>query len=99
MGLLTFASFPLFVTLLEPAIFRERPRPIAWVAALLWSLHPLQTEAVTYIIQRAESMMGMFCLVALYCGIRATEGRRSAGWTGPWWQPPGAAPMRRITRC
>ncbi len=30
---------------------------LAFCAALLWALHPLQTEAVTYIIQRGESLM------------------------------------------
>jgi tetratricopeptide (TPR) repeat protein len=43
---------------------------IAFFAALLWTLHPLQTEAVTYIVQRAESLMGMFYLLTLYCFIR-----------------------------
>ena len=41
--------------------------------SLLWMLHPLQTEAVTYVIQRAESMMGLFFLLTLYCAIRAAE--------------------------
>ena len=47
-----------------------------WVAfsiALLWAVHPLQTESVTYVIQRAESLMGLFYLLTLYCFIRATE--------------------------
>jgi protein O-mannosyl-transferase len=46
---------------------------IAFAAALLWTLHPLQTEAVTYVIQRAESMMGLFYLLTLYCFIRGVE--------------------------
>ncbi len=33
-------------------------------------VHPLQTESVTYVIQRAESLMGLFYLSALYCLIR-----------------------------
>jgi tetratricopeptide (TPR) repeat protein len=44
---------------------------IAFASALLWTLHPLQTEAVTYIVQRAESLMGLFFLLTLYCFIRA----------------------------
>jgi protein O-mannosyl-transferase len=44
---------------------------IGFSAALLWTLHPLQTESVTYIVQRAESLMGLFYLVTLYCFIRA----------------------------
>jgi Tfp pilus assembly protein PilF len=45
----------------------------ACAVALLWVLHPLQTEAVTYIIQRAESLMGMFYLLTLYCFIRGAQ--------------------------
>jgi Flp pilus assembly protein TadD len=46
---------------------------LALAVALLWALHPLQTEAVTYVIQRAESLMGLFYLLTLYCFIRGTE--------------------------
>jgi tetratricopeptide (TPR) repeat protein len=45
--------------------------PLAFAATLLWSLHPLQTESVTYIVQRAESLMGLFYFLTLYCVIRA----------------------------
>jgi len=44
-------------------------------AALLWLLHPLQTESVTYIYQRLESLMGMFYLATLWCFIRAIDAR------------------------
>jgi tetratricopeptide (TPR) repeat protein len=47
-----------------------RPYRVAFVVALLWTLHPLQTESVTYVIQRAESLMGLFYLLTLYCFIR-----------------------------
>ena len=43
---------------------------LALAIALLWTLHPLQTEAVTYVIQRVESLMGLFFLLTLYCFIR-----------------------------
>ncbi|HXN35557.1 MAG TPA: tetratricopeptide repeat protein, partial [Opitutaceae bacterium] len=49
-------------------------------AALLWTLHPLQTESVTYIIQRAESLMGLLYLLTLYCFIRGAERQGP----GPW---------------
>jgi tetratricopeptide (TPR) repeat protein len=52
---------------------------IAFAAALLWTLHPLQTEAVTYVIQRAESMMGLFYLLTLYCFIRGARLRPPGG--------------------
>ena len=52
---------------------RARSTPLAFFTALLWLLHPLQTEAVTYVIQRAESLMAMFYLLTLYCFIRSVE--------------------------
>ncbi|OLC83840.1 MAG: hypothetical protein AUH72_03445 [Acidobacteria bacterium 13_1_40CM_4_65_8] len=51
--------------------------PLALCIALLWAVHPLQTSAVTYVVQRAESLMGLFHLLTLYCAIRAID--------GPWW--------------
>src|SRR2546425_5886487 len=41
--------------------------PLALCIALLWAVHPLQTGAVTYVVQRAESLMGLFSLLTLYC--------------------------------
>lgn len=57
----------------------------AGAVALLWALHPLQTAAVTYVIQRAEALMGLFYLFALYSFIRAVEAEssnRSRLWLG-----------------
>jgi protein O-mannosyl-transferase len=46
----------------------------AFLITLLWLLHPLNTEAVTWISQRAESLMGLFYLLTLYCFVRYAEG-------------------------
>jgi tetratricopeptide (TPR) repeat protein len=51
-------------------------------SALLWTLHPLQTESVTYIVQRAESLVGLLYLGTLYCFIRAICAER-ANASGP----------------
>jgi tetratricopeptide (TPR) repeat protein len=66
-----------------PAALKENATPAAFAIALLWVLHPLQTSAVTYVVQRAESLMGLFLLLTVYCGIRATDPRasRSSWWT------------------
>jgi tetratricopeptide (TPR) repeat protein len=53
---------------------------LAWLCALIWALHPLQTEAVNYLSQRTESMMGLFYLLTLYCAIRALDARRPHRW-------------------
>jgi Flp pilus assembly protein TadD len=51
----------------------NRPLLLASAIALLWAVHPLQTESVTYIVQRAESLMGFCYLASLYCFIRGAE--------------------------
>ncbi|HZZ79962.1 MAG TPA: hypothetical protein VFE62_15695 [Gemmataceae bacterium] len=53
---------------------------LAFAVALLWVVHPLQTQAVTYIIQRGESMMGLFFLLAMYCMVRGTQAERPRIW-------------------
>jgi tetratricopeptide (TPR) repeat protein len=50
---------------------------LAFTVAALWMLHPLQTESVTYIVQRAESLMGLFYLLTLYCFVRGAESART----------------------
>lgn len=47
---------------------------VPFFAALLFAVHPLQTQAVTYIAQRMESLAAMFILAGLLCfvaGVRA----------------------------
>ena len=46
---------------------------LALVIAALWTVHPLQTQAVTYTVQRAESLMGFFYLLTLYAFVRAVS--------------------------
>ena len=43
---------------------------LAFAIAILWAVHPLLTESVTYIVQRTEVLMGLFYLLTLYCVIR-----------------------------
>jgi tetratricopeptide (TPR) repeat protein len=53
--------------------------PLALAIALIWALHPLQTSAVTYVVQRAESLAGLFALLTLYGFVRGAavpNGRR-----------------------
>lgn len=71
-------------TLLSPRL-RERfgsgATPLAFASALVWVVHPLNTESVTYMVQRVESLMGLFVLLALYCAIRAAGGDRVRLWS------------------
>jgi protein O-mannosyl-transferase len=54
--------------------------PLAAAVALLWVVHPLHVVSVTYLSQRAESLMGLFYLLALYCAVRAFESPRRRHW-------------------
>lgn len=54
---------------------------LATTVALLWSVHPLTTSAVTYTVQRCEVMAAGWYLATLYCVIRGADSRRSDRWT------------------
>ncbi len=53
----------------------ERPLLPALAAAAIWALHPMSTEAVTYITGRSESLCSTFYLASVLCWLRW---RRSA---------------------
>jgi hypothetical protein len=60
-------------TLEQPALrdrFGSRALDLAFAVALLWALHPLNTEAVDYVTQRTEAMMALFYLATLVATIR-----------------------------
>jgi tetratricopeptide (TPR) repeat protein len=42
----------------------------AFLASIFWALNPVQTQAVTYIVQRMASMAGMFYLFGIYLFLR-----------------------------
>ena len=74
-------------TLLLPQLrdrFAAAPTPLALAIAVIWAVHPLQTAAVTYIVQRNEALVGLFYLLTLYCVIRgATAASSARNATGP----------------
>ena len=75
--------------------FGEDATWLALTATLLWVLHPLQTESVTYIIQRAESLVGLLYLLTLWGFIRSTE----PGAQGKWiWLACGASVLGMATK-
>ncbi|PYO55860.1 MAG: hypothetical protein DMD83_17450 [Candidatus Rokuibacteriota bacterium] len=53
---------------------------LAAAVAAIWLVHPLQTESVTYIIQRAEALMGLFFLLTLYCLVRGSLSPHRKAW-------------------
>jgi len=52
----------------------------ALACASLWMLHPLNTEAVNYLSQRTELMMGFFYFVTLYASVRAHAPAHRTRW-------------------
>ena len=53
---------------------------LALVCTLVWVLHPLNSEAVNYLTQRTESMVGLFYLLTMYAAITAHRAPRPRRW-------------------
>lgn len=47
---------------------------IALLSAVLWAIHPIQTQAVTYIVQRMASMAAMFYIISMYFYLNGRMG-------------------------
>ena len=56
--------------LLKPARTDTEAHFLALCAALLWLVHPLQTQAVTYLVQRMTSLSAMFYLLSMLLYVR-----------------------------
>ncbi len=68
-----------------PAPLRTQALPVAFVTALLWTVHPLQSETVICIIQRTESLVSLWYLLVLYGFVRAVEPGGSRRWFPAAW--------------
>jgi hypothetical protein len=53
---------------------------LAGLIASLWATHPLNTQAVTYIYQRMESLAAMLCLLAMAAFAGAVTRQWNARW-------------------
>lgn len=80
-----FHLFNVLVHLLNTALLAAwalRALPLApravWLLAALWALHPVQTEAVTYIAGRSVSLSTTFLFAGL---LLLARGGRTAPWT------------------
>jgi len=70
-------------TLASPVLAERwgaRAGPLALAAAVGWMVHPLQTESVTFMAQRAEALMGLFYLLTLYGLARALAAKPGAAY-------------------
>ena len=59
----------------------DSTRTLAFSCALLWLVHPLNSQCVNYTIQRSESLVSFFYLLVLYSIARAGQGGH-AHWSG-----------------
>jgi len=50
--------------------FQGHEYMVAFLAAALWALHPIQTQAVTYIVQRMASLAALFYIAGIYAFIK-----------------------------
>ncbi len=70
----------LIETTLRTPVIQPYAKTYGWVpffTALIWLVHPLQTQSVSYIVQRMNSMATMFYILAmlLYATGRLSEGK------------------------
>jgi tetratricopeptide (TPR) repeat protein len=72
-GLLVYAIASRAVSRLEVPR-AERFQRLPFWTALLFLLHPIQTETVTYVSGRATGLMSCFYLLAFYLFVRSSEG-------------------------
>lgn len=83
-----FLYWFLFLTFNLPSLkerYGSSAFPIALYSSLLFVSHPIQTQSVTYIVQRMTSLAGMFCLLSmlLYVKGRLSKGKeRLLSFTG-----------------
>ncbi len=70
LGILFFTAMGIWLVLIK--LFarlgyeRSRAELAAWLAALLWSVHPVNIQAITYVAQRYASMAGAFSIWSIY---------------------------------
>src|SRR5262245_61007815 len=68
------------LALAAPRVAERMCDALAFVTALIWAVHPLQTESVAYISQRAECLASFFYVAFLYAFLRAATDARALRW-------------------
>lgn len=80
-SILIFAIFA--ETMLLP-VFKKKVNKkaiyLGFGAALIWGVHPLNTQAVTYLSQRCEIMMTLFYLLSWWCIIKCYDSKKTVYW-------------------
>lgn len=79
-GLLLFGLMRITLQQWHGARIATESTWIAGATALLWLLHPIQSEAVDYVIQRTELIVSACYLATLYAAARAWNSTRPRWW-------------------
>ena len=81
--LTTLFLFMAILNLLGSTNFKEKFNNnkylIAFLSAALWAVNPIQTQAVTYIVQRMTSLAAMFYILSMLCYIKCRMSNSSPG--------------------
>jgi len=80
-----FVYLLMFRTLNLPILenkYREKAKRMALFGALLFAVHPIQTEAVTYIITRTELLATFFYIATFLLFIKGARTKRSSYYVG-----------------
>ena len=64
----------------SPRGLKEQLGAFAFAGALLWLVHPVNTQAVTYIVQRMASLAATFYLLAMLLFVLYRSGRLTRAW-------------------
>jgi len=60
-------------------------RSAGLAAALVFALHPVQTESVAYLAGRRDILCGLLCLASLYLWLKGLRAGRTAAWSVGLW--------------
>ena len=69
-----FLFLTIFNLLMSPNLkgkYQGNEYTIAFLSAVLWAVNPIQTQAVTYIVQRMASLAAMFYIIGIYFYLKA----------------------------
>lgn len=56
----------------------------ALILALIWAIHPLQVSSVMYVVQRMQTMVTLFVVLAMWAYLTMRQTQISGG-RGRWW--------------
>ena len=53
----------------------------AWIAALIWAIHPIQVESVAWVAERKNTLSGLFCFLSVlaYLHFDGITGEKGSG--------------------